>query len=40
MKVLVSGYEVLARCKGNGRKLECCKEEVDDEEKEEETGKI
>lgn len=31
MKVLVSGYEVLVRCRGNGRKLERCREEVDNE---------
>lgn len=30
MKVLVSGYEVLERCRGNVRKLECCSGEADD----------
>ena len=36
MKVLVSGYEVPELCRGNGRKLEHCKEEVDDGGKKEE----
>lgn len=33
MKVLVSGYEVVERCRGKGR--ECCREEVDRQEKKE-----
>lgn len=34
----MSGYEVLARYRGNGRKLECCREEVDDGKKKERRG--
>lgn len=38
MKVLVSGYEVLVRRRGDGRRLECCGEEVDDGKKQERRG--
>lgn len=38
MKVLVWGYEVLVRRRGNSRKPECCGAEVDDKEEEEEEG--
>lgn len=38
MKVLVSGYEVLVRRRGSDRRLECCREEVDDGKKRERQG--